>query len=118
MTIPHAMQTQTNGHYSNHFPIHNTKPNKRRLTERPKQREGRKHLRPPGFSTQMECTHCGHVVRTDIKYKAGAFAWLSAFGFLLFTVVGVCIPFCVDAFKDVIHVCPRCKGEIGRVYRV
>ncbi|XP_075880204.1 lipopolysaccharide-induced tumor necrosis factor-alpha factor homolog [Nelusetta ayraudi] len=62
---------------------------------------------------QTSCPHCRQTVITRIDYSAGLLTWLicgamAMFGFFLCC----CIPFCIDACKDVEHRCPNCHNLI------
>lgn len=64
--------------------------------------------RNPGTTT---CTSCQQQVTTEVKYKAGTYAWLMCLLFICCGLVLCCclIPFFMNSFKDAYHYCPRCK---------
>ncbi|KAK7134589.1 hypothetical protein R3I93_017879 [Phoxinus phoxinus] len=68
---------------------------------------------------RVKCPSCHKTVTTEIRYKVGSNAFL--FCGLLSVVgclAGCClIPFCMDRFKDVAHVCPSCHKDICEVDR-
>ncbi|VDN97960.1 unnamed protein product [Rodentolepis nana] len=63
----------------------------------------------------LTCPNCGQTVQTICISKNGLCVYLSCVGLALVgCVLGCClIPFCVGAFKDVDHVCPNCKYNLG-----
>lgn len=66
------------------------------------------------------CTSCGIQVLTYTEYRVSSATWalaglLCAFGCHL----GCClIPFFIKSFKDVIHLCPLCKTQLGKYAQV
>ncbi|KAI4798032.1 hypothetical protein KUCAC02_024691 [Chaenocephalus aceratus] len=61
---------------------------------------------------QTRCPCCGEVVLTETRSRVGEATWIicctCAMG-----VFGCClIPFFIDRFKSVQHVCPRCQAKI------
>ena len=67
---------------------------------------------------QCVCQFCQHQVVTGTRYVNGTMTYVSA-GVVCFFggVIGCClIPFCLDACKDVEHVCPNCQKIVG-IYR-
>ena len=61
------------------------------------------------------CPNCHQNVITRTEYETGLFTWL------IVGIIFICggwifclclIPFCVDAMKDVRHVCPNCNHTI------
>ncbi|XP_016369677.1 lipopolysaccharide-induced tumor necrosis factor-alpha factor homolog [Sinocyclocheilus rhinocerous] len=62
---------------------------------------------------RITCPHCMTDIITEIEYMNGLLTWL-IFGSLVIFVCWLCccIPFCVDACKDVKHTCPNCKNII------
>mmetsp|Transcript_14919 Transcript_14919/g.45169 ORF Transcript_14919/g.45169 Transcript_14919/m.45169 type:complete len:169 (-) Transcript_14919:261-767(-) len=62
-----------------------------------------------------QCPQCQNVVVTRIEKNSGLFAWGSCIGLACFGCIWGCclIPFCVDAFKDTKHFCPRCGNLIA-----
>lgn len=66
------------------------------------------------------CTSCGIRVLTYTEYRVSSATWalaglLCAFG----CHFGCClIPFFIKSFKDVIHLCPLCKTQLGRFTQV
>ncbi|XP_056111388.1 UBA-like domain-containing protein 1 [Rhinichthys klamathensis goyatoka] len=68
---------------------------------------------------RVKCPSCHKTVTTEIRYKVGSNAFL--FCCLLSVVgclAGCClIPFCMDRFKDVAHICPSCHKDICAVNR-
>ncbi|CAM4709401.1 unnamed protein product [Leuciscus chuanchicus] len=69
---------------------------------------------------KVKCPSCHKTVTTEIRYKVGSNAFL--FCCLLSVVgclAGCClIPFCMDRFKDVAHMCPSCHKDICAVHRL
>lgn len=65
--------------------------------------------------TAAYCTSCGTQVLTYTEYRVSNTSWavaglLCAFGCHL----GCCLaPFFSKSFKDVIHLCPLCKTQLG-----
>ncbi|XP_028314550.1 cell death-inducing p53-target protein 1 homolog [Gouania willdenowi] len=57
------------------------------------------------------CTCCETRVRTQVNFRAGRYAWLVCFVFVLCGLfLGCClIPFFLNYFKDVYHTCPHCR---------
>ncbi|XP_041483656.1 uncharacterized protein LOC121430453 isoform X3 [Lytechinus variegatus] len=66
------------------------------------------------------CPSCGEEVRTVTVFVPGALTYLMVCIFLMLGWWFMCclIPFCVQGFKDVHHVCPHCKKTIGRYDRI
>ena len=66
--------------------------------------------------TTAHCTSCGTQVLTCTEYRASSVTWalaglLCAFGCHL----GCCIaPFFFNSVKDVIHLCPLCRTQLGK----
>jgi lipopolysaccharide-induced tumor necrosis factor-alpha factor len=67
------------------------------------------------------CPVCHKQVTTSISYKAGpSVKWIVFYliliGFCFHPMwLGFClIPLCIKSCKDVVHVCPKCKTEIGK----
>ena len=61
------------------------------------------------------CPNCHQNVITRTEYETGLFAWLIVGIIIIFGgwIFCLClIPFCVDAMKDVRHVCPNCNFAI------
>ena len=62
------------------------------------------------------------VQHTHIKNLHSFNSWISHFSTIsLFSslFLGCClVPFCLDNCKDVTHICPDCKREVGRYYRI
>lgn len=62
---------------------------------------------------QTVCPHCQQTVVTQIEHQSGLMTWLICGGL---AIVGCflccCIPFCIDACKDVEHHCPNCHRVI------
>ncbi|XP_051993763.1 cell death-inducing p53-target protein 1 homolog [Xyrauchen texanus] len=70
----------------------------------------------PGHIT---CPHCLQDVITETEYLSGLLTWLICGTLALFVCwLCCCIPFCVDAGKDVKHSCPNCKKVIHIYKRV
>ncbi|XP_067285647.1 UBA-like domain-containing protein 1 [Pseudorasbora parva] len=69
---------------------------------------------------KVKCPSCHKTVTTEIGYKVGSNAFL--FCCLLSVVgclAGCClVPFFVNRFKDVIHICPSCHKKICAVDRI
>ena len=62
----------------------------------------------------VTCPFCRQVVHTKPITKVGTTAWSAAF---VLSLVGCCLgccflPFCINDFKDVYHVCPNCSCTI------
>ena len=65
-------------------------------------------LRKPFSAT---CMRCGSLVTTVTHHKIGTFSAVSA---LCLSVIGMCwLPLCAKSFKDVVHYCPCCGGQIA-----
>ncbi|UJR17496.1 hypothetical protein I4U23_004391 [Adineta vaga] len=64
---------------------------------------------------QCVCWNCKKQIVTRTEKKNGLVTWLGCGGLILFgCVFGCClIPFCVDACKDTIHMCPNCNTILG-----
>mmetsp|Transcript_44481 Transcript_44481/g.71287 ORF Transcript_44481/g.71287 Transcript_44481/m.71287 type:complete len:97 (-) Transcript_44481:92-382(-) len=72
------------------------------------------------WPVRTECPHCGSLVLTVLQYDTGTLTWIMCC-FLMFIglFLGCClVPFCLDNCKDVTHICPDCKREVGRYYRI
>jgi lipopolysaccharide-induced tumor necrosis factor-alpha factor len=68
----------------------------------------------------VTCPHCRATVTTRLRYESGLMTWLLVGGICFFGgFAGCCfIPFCIDACKDVAHICPSCNQVIGRYDRM
>lgn len=72
----------------------------------------------------IRCPICQKDVVTEIVYELGAMVWIAAgiillLGiFLIFPLFLFWIPFFVDDFKDIIHICPNCCYIFGRKKRI
>ncbi|OQR66170.1 lipopolysaccharide-induced tumor necrosis factor-alpha factor-like [Tropilaelaps mercedesae] len=65
------------------------------------------------------CSNCHQRVTSVISYETGAFTYICAFGLALFVWCGCClIPCCIDSCKDVHHICPSCKAQLGIFKRI
>ncbi|XP_030839409.1 cell death-inducing p53-target protein 1 [Strongylocentrotus purpuratus] len=66
------------------------------------------------------CPACGEEVRTVTVFVPGALTYVMVCIFLMLGWWFLCcfLPFCVQGFKDVHHVCPNCKKTIGRYDRI
>ncbi|NXN89772.1 LITAF factor, partial [Bombycilla garrulus] len=69
---------------------------------------------------QMCCPSCNQMIVTRLSYNSGALTWLSCGGLCLVGCVAGCclIPFCIDALKDVDHICPKCSALVGSYKRL
>ncbi|KAF4118266.1 hypothetical protein G5714_000317 [Onychostoma macrolepis] len=66
---------------------------------------------------RVTCPHCMTDVVTEIEHISGLLTWLICGSLAIFICWPCCcIPFCVDACKDVKHTCPNCKNII-RIYK-
>lgn len=66
---------------------------------------------------RITCPHCHQDIMTETEHLSGLLTWLICGTLALFVCwLCCCIPFCVDACKDVKHSCPNCKNVI-RVYK-
>lgn len=84
------------------------------------QPEGRGKTPLQEWPVHMECPHCGGYILTSLEYETGTLTWIMCF-FIMFIglFLGCCIvPFCMDGCKDIAHICPDCKREVGRFYRI
>ena len=62
------------------------------------------------------CSACGAQVVTCIEYRVGSMNWALA-GLLcaLGCHLGCClVPFFINSLKDVIHLCPLCRAQLGK----
>ncbi|NP_001139042.1 uncharacterized protein LOC559480 [Danio rerio] len=66
---------------------------------------------------RITCPHCLTEVITETEHVSGLMAWLICGTLALFVCwLCCCIPFCLDACKDVKHTCPNCRNII-RIYK-
>eukprot|EP01012_Entosiphon_sulcatum_P026776 TRINITY_DN32274_c0_g1_i1.p1 TRINITY_DN32274_c0_g1~~TRINITY_DN32274_c0_g1_i1.p1 ORF type:complete len:151 (+),score=5.53 TRINITY_DN32274_c0_g1_i1:133-585(+) len=62
----------------------------------------------------VTCPHCRATVTTTVRKESGLFTWLIAGSLCVIGCWPCClVPFCMDAAKDTVHVCPQCNAEIG-----
>lgn len=84
------------------------------------QPEGRGKTPLQEWPVHTECPHCGGFILTSLEYETGTLTWIMCF-FIMFIglFLGCClVPFCMDGCKDIAHICPDCKKEVGRFYRI
>ncbi|XP_016896339.1 lipopolysaccharide-induced tumor necrosis factor-alpha factor homolog isoform X2 [Cynoglossus semilaevis] len=66
---------------------------------------------------QSLCPRCNRTVLTRTEHVSGLMAWLICGGLCLFGCFPcACIPFCVDACKDVEHRCSSCN-QVLYIYK-
>ncbi|CAF1064144.1 unnamed protein product [Adineta ricciae] len=67
------------------------------------------------YPTACVCWNCQKQVVTRVEKKNGLLTWLICGGTCLVgCFFGCClIPFCVDACKDTVHICPNCSNVLG-----
>ncbi|XP_051573277.1 uncharacterized protein LOC127452107 isoform X4 [Myxocyprinus asiaticus] len=68
----------------------------------------------PRNPAQTQCPFCRQFVTTEVTTTTGSVAYLVCLISIVFGCVAGCclIPFCVDAFRDVVHKCPKCRSKI------
>ena len=66
-------------------------------------------------SSYFRCLKCGFKGMTKIEYKMGSFSWMMVIFFAIFFFPFACMPCCITGMQDVIHHCPQCEAEVGRV---
>ncbi|XP_052704954.1 lipopolysaccharide-induced tumor necrosis factor-alpha factor homolog [Crassostrea angulata] len=84
------------------------------------QPEGRGRTPLQEWPVHTECPYCGGFILTSLEYETGTLTWIMCF-FIMFIglFLGCClVPFCMDGCKDIAHICPDCKKEVGRFYRI
>lgn len=60
------------------------------------------------------CTSCKKAEVSEINYTLGKGSWVWFGCFLIFFPCAACCPFCNPDCRDVVHMCPKCKKEVGR----
>jgi hypothetical protein len=60
-----------------------------------------------------QCPVCVQIVIPETKYVVGGCVGVSALGLCFITPILGIVPFCCNAFKDVIEVCPNCRCKIS-----
>ncbi|XP_041073686.1 cell death-inducing p53-target protein 1-like [Polyodon spathula] len=70
--------------------------------------------------TPTQCPSCQQFVTTEISRKVGNTVWLLCIMAVMFgCFLGCClIPFCINAHKDVVHMCPKCRSTIHTMKRL
>jgi len=76
------------------------------------------YLPAPNFGpkpAKVVCSSCQASVTTTTNSRPSMMAWAISCA-LCFTMLWpcFCVPFCVDSFKDVKHICPNCNATLGR----
>ncbi|XP_043919251.1 lipopolysaccharide-induced tumor necrosis factor-alpha factor homolog [Protopterus annectens] len=74
---------------------------------------------PPVFGREavyMTCPFCRSYVITQLYSKPGKRAWTVCciLGFLGLDLGCCLIPFCIESWKDVTHICPVCRNILGK----
>ncbi|CRK90582.1 CLUMA_CG004284, isoform A [Clunio marinus] len=61
------------------------------------------------------CPACQVPIETEVSYKISSRTHMQGFVVLLFAFCcGFCVlPYCLNAFKDAYHKCPKCNALIG-----
>lgn len=58
------------------------------------------------------CSNCGKTVTSQVARHYGCGAW--TFCVLMIVVFPLnYLPFCVECFKDIRHICPECNAVMG-----
>ncbi|KAF7634999.1 LITAF domain-containing protein [Meloidogyne graminicola] len=55
---------------------------------------------------QAYCPTCRQRTITEVKHVSGLYTWI-------IFICCICVPFCVDSFKDCQHFCVQCHNYIG-----
>jgi len=66
------------------------------------------------------CQFCQKDIVTEVRFENGMLTYIAC-GVLVILgcFFGCClIPFCVDAAKDIVHVCPNCHNAVGKKTRL
>ncbi|XP_017310117.1 cell death-inducing p53-target protein 1 isoform X2 [Ictalurus punctatus] len=68
----------------------------------------------PRHPSQIQCPYCEQYITTEVSTVIGNTTWLVCLvSTFIGCVAGCClIPFCISAFKDVVHKCPKCRSHI------
>ncbi|KAK0408349.1 hypothetical protein QR680_003900 [Steinernema hermaphroditum] len=71
----------------------------------------------------LDCPRCRQHCETEVRFVNGFFTWLSffvllIFGFTIFPLFFLWVPFCVGTFKDAEHRCSNCKTFVGTYRRI
>ncbi|KAF9279959.1 hypothetical protein BGZ74_002700 [Mortierella antarctica] len=80
-------------------------------------------IQPESLRTKSDvviCHHCNCKVVTATAAEIGTCTYLSCGGLAVIGLTLFCcfIPFCVKAFKDIVHSCPNCKRDIALYSRL
>lgn len=65
-------------------------------------------------SAYCVCPNCKHTIHTKTKKETTFLVWIAFLALLIICFPLCWVPFCMNSFKEMVHICPDCNTEIYR----